>query len=127
MCERRHKGFDLVAEYHVFWADLNIILCLCFSDLFYCSEHVEKAWVDMQRFKELKDKDLREALINYAVMQISMCKKVQNSTWPYLNEFDHFKFVRTFFLEVHGLSIFFSLSLQGIQVWSNAKECFLKM
>uniref|UniRef100_A0A0F8CXP7 Sorting nexin-4 n=1 Tax=Larimichthys crocea TaxID=215358 RepID=A0A0F8CXP7_LARCR len=53
-------------------------------------EHVEKAWVDMQRFKEQKDKDLREALINYAVMQISMCKK-------------------------------------GIQVWGNAKECFLKM
>ncbi|XP_034434896.1 sorting nexin-4-like isoform X2 [Hippoglossus hippoglossus] len=55
-----------------------------------CEEHVEKAWVDMQRFEEQKDKDLREALINYAVMQISMCKK-------------------------------------GIQVWSNAKECFLKM
>uniref|UniRef100_A0A669E227 Sorting nexin 4 n=1 Tax=Oreochromis niloticus TaxID=8128 RepID=A0A669E227_ORENI len=54
------------------------------------AEHVEKAWVDIQRFKEQKDKDLREALINYAVMQISMCKK-------------------------------------GIQVWSNAKECFLKM
>ncbi|KAI9516983.1 intercellular trafficking and secretion [Dissostichus eleginoides] len=55
-----------------------------------CEEHVEKAWVDMQRFKEQKDKDLREALINYAVMQVSMCKK-------------------------------------GIQMWSNAKECFLKM
>nr|XP_020457076.1 sorting nexin-4-like isoform X1 [Monopterus albus] len=55
-----------------------------------CEEHVERAWVDMQRFKEQKDKDLREALINFAVMQISMCKK-------------------------------------GIQVWSNAKECFLKM
>uniref|UniRef100_A0A8C9XJ05 Sorting nexin 4 n=1 Tax=Sander lucioperca TaxID=283035 RepID=A0A8C9XJ05_SANLU len=55
-----------------------------------CEEHVERAWVDMQRFKEQKDKDLREALINYAVMQISMCKK-------------------------------------GIQMWSNAKECFLKM
>uniref|UniRef100_A0A3P8UD00 Sorting nexin 4 n=1 Tax=Amphiprion percula TaxID=161767 RepID=A0A3P8UD00_AMPPE len=55
-----------------------------------CEEHVERAWVDMQRFKEQKDKDLREALINYTVMQISMCKK-------------------------------------GIQVWSNAKECFLKM
>uniref|UniRef100_A0A8D3E7F7 PX domain-containing protein n=1 Tax=Scophthalmus maximus TaxID=52904 RepID=A0A8D3E7F7_SCOMX len=55
-----------------------------------CQEHVERAWVDMQRFEEQKDKDLREALINYAVMQISMCKK-------------------------------------GIQVWSNAKECFIKM
>ncbi|KAM8883965.1 sorting nexin-4-like [Synchiropus splendidus] len=53
-------------------------------------EHVEKAWVDMQRFKEQTNKDLREALINYAAMQINMCKK-------------------------------------GIQVWSNAKECFLKM
>ncbi|XP_029317379.1 LOW QUALITY PROTEIN: sorting nexin-4-like [Cottoperca gobio] len=55
-----------------------------------CDVHVERGWVDMQRFKEQKDKDLREALINYAVMQISMCKK-------------------------------------GIQMWSNAKECFLKM
>ncbi|KAM3857094.1 sorting nexin-4-like [Diretmus argenteus] len=55
-----------------------------------CEEHAEGAWVDVHRFKEQKDKDLREALINYAVMQISMCKK-------------------------------------GIQVWSNAKECFLKM
>ncbi|XP_040886191.1 sorting nexin-4-like [Toxotes jaculatrix] len=55
-----------------------------------CEEHVERAWVDIQRFEEQKDKDLQEALINYAVMQINMCKK-------------------------------------GIQVWSNAKECFLKM
>ncbi|KAM8910262.1 sorting nexin-4-like [Spinachia spinachia] len=55
-----------------------------------CKEHVDRAWVDMQRFKEQKDKDLREALINYAVMQISMCKK-------------------------------------GTQMWSNAKDCFLKM
>ncbi|TNN23249.1 Sorting nexin-4 [Liparis tanakae] len=53
-------------------------------------EHVERAWLDMQRFNEQKDRDLREALISYAVMQISMCKK-------------------------------------GVQVWSNAKECFLKM
>ncbi|XP_056281145.1 sorting nexin-4-like [Pseudoliparis swirei] len=55
-----------------------------------CDEHVERAWLDMQRFNEQKDRDLREALISYAVMQISMCKK-------------------------------------GVQVWSNAKECFLKM
>uniref|UniRef100_A0A3Q2P4S4 Sorting nexin 4 n=1 Tax=Fundulus heteroclitus TaxID=8078 RepID=A0A3Q2P4S4_FUNHE len=53
-------------------------------------EFVEKAWTDIERFKEQKDKDLREALISYAIMQISMCKK-------------------------------------GIQVWSNAKECFNKM
>ncbi|XP_068163329.1 sorting nexin-4-like isoform X1 [Antennarius striatus] len=51
---------------------------------------VDRACLDLQRFKEQKDKDLKEALINYAVMQISMCKK-------------------------------------GIQVWGNARECFLKM
>ncbi|XP_033832248.1 sorting nexin-4-like [Periophthalmus magnuspinnatus] len=55
-----------------------------------CQEQVERGLVDMQRFKEQKDKDLKEALISYALMQVSMCKK-------------------------------------GIQVWSNAKECFLKM
>uniref|UniRef100_A0A8C7KC06 Sorting nexin 4 n=1 Tax=Oncorhynchus kisutch TaxID=8019 RepID=A0A8C7KC06_ONCKI len=55
-----------------------------------CEEYVKGAWVDMQRFKEQKDRDLREALIGYAVMQISMCKK-------------------------------------GIQVWTNAKDCFHKM
>ncbi|XP_027899422.1 sorting nexin-4-like isoform X2 [Xiphophorus couchianus] len=55
-----------------------------------CDEHAEKAWADIVRFKDQKDKDLKEAFINYALMQISMCKK-------------------------------------GIQVWSNAKECFLKM
>ncbi|KAM9305733.1 LOW QUALITY PROTEIN: sorting nexin-4 [Gastrophryne carolinensis] len=53
-------------------------------------EFVQKAWLDIDRFKEQKNRDLKEALINYAVMQISMCKK-------------------------------------GIQVWSNAKECFSKM
>ncbi|CAB1327623.1 unnamed protein product [Coregonus sp. 'balchen'] len=46
-----------------------------------CEEYVKGAWVDMQRFKEQKDRDLREALIGYA----------------------------------------------GIQVWTNAKECFHKM
>nr|XP_020463317.1 sorting nexin-4-like isoform X1 [Monopterus albus] len=55
-----------------------------------CQEFVRTAWEDIERFKEQKDKDLREALISYAVVQISMCKK-------------------------------------GIQVWSNAKECFSKM
>ncbi|XP_035989583.1 sorting nexin-4 [Fundulus heteroclitus] len=55
-----------------------------------CEEHAEKAWVDILRFKDQKDKDLQEALISYALMQISICKK-------------------------------------GIQVWSNARECFLKM
>uniref|UniRef100_A0A8C3AXG5 Sorting nexin 4 n=1 Tax=Cyclopterus lumpus TaxID=8103 RepID=A0A8C3AXG5_CYCLU len=55
-----------------------------------CQEFVRTAWEDIGRFKEQKDRDLREALISYAIMQISMCKK-------------------------------------GIQVWSNAKECFNKM
>ncbi|XP_034042295.1 sorting nexin-4 [Thalassophryne amazonica] len=55
-----------------------------------CQEFVRAAWEDIERFKEQKDRDLREALISYAIMQISMCKK-------------------------------------GIQVWSNAKECFSKM
>ncbi|XP_034641194.1 sorting nexin-4 isoform X2 [Trachemys scripta elegans] len=53
-------------------------------------EFVKSAWTDIERFKEQKNQDLKEALINYAVMQISMCKK-------------------------------------GIQVWTNAKECFSKM
>ncbi|XP_061698396.1 sorting nexin-4 [Syngnathoides biaculeatus] len=55
-----------------------------------CQEFMQTAWEDIERFKEQKDKDLREALISYAIMQISLCKK-------------------------------------GIQVWSNAKECFNKM
>uniref|UniRef100_A0A8C6M5M5 Sorting nexin 4 n=1 Tax=Nothobranchius furzeri TaxID=105023 RepID=A0A8C6M5M5_NOTFU len=55
-----------------------------------CDEHAERAVTDILQFKEQKDKDLQEALISYALMQISMCKK-------------------------------------GIQVWSNARECFLKM
>uniref|UniRef100_A0A8C4VSP3 Sorting nexin 4 n=1 Tax=Gopherus evgoodei TaxID=1825980 RepID=A0A8C4VSP3_9SAUR len=53
-------------------------------------EFVKSAWTDIERFKEQKNHDLKEALISYAVMQISMCKK-------------------------------------GIQVWTNAKECFSKM
>uniref|UniRef100_A0A8C4ZFJ5 PX domain-containing protein n=1 Tax=Gadus morhua TaxID=8049 RepID=A0A8C4ZFJ5_GADMO len=52
--------------------------------------HVGGAWVDVQRFRQQKDRDIREALIGYALMQISMCKK-------------------------------------GVQMWSNTKECFLKM
>ncbi|XP_069472740.1 sorting nexin-4 [Ambystoma mexicanum] len=53
-------------------------------------EFVKSAWEDIDRFREQKNRDLKEALISYAVMQISMCKK-------------------------------------GIQVWTNAKECFSKM
>lgn len=55
-----------------------------------CREHVERSLVDVHRFKEQKDKDLNEALINFALMQVNICKK-------------------------------------GIQMWSNAKDCFLKM
>ncbi|XP_046902237.1 sorting nexin-4 [Hypomesus transpacificus] len=55
-----------------------------------CDEFVKAAWVDIEHFKQQKDSDLKEALISYAIMQISMCKK-------------------------------------GIQVWTNAKECFNKM
>ena len=39
-------------------------------------EFVRNAWADIERFKEQKNRDLKEALISYAVMQISMCKKV---------------------------------------------------
>ncbi|XP_064420017.1 sorting nexin-4 [Latimeria chalumnae] len=55
-----------------------------------CREFVQSARAEIDRFKEQKNQDLKEALISYAVMQISMCKK-------------------------------------GIQVWTNAKECFGKM
>ncbi|KAG8545532.1 hypothetical protein GDO81_020683 [Engystomops pustulosus] len=55
-----------------------------------CRDFVQNAWLEIERFKDQKNRDLKEALINYAVMQISMCKK-------------------------------------GIQVWTNAKECFSKM
>lgn len=39
-------------------------------------DFVKSAWADIERFREQKNHDLKEALINYAVMQISMCKKV---------------------------------------------------
>lgn len=39
-------------------------------------EFVQTAWEDIERFKAQKNKDLHEALISYAIMQISMCKKV---------------------------------------------------
>uniref|UniRef100_A0A671Z4G3 Sorting nexin 4 n=1 Tax=Sparus aurata TaxID=8175 RepID=A0A671Z4G3_SPAAU len=58
-----------------------------------CQEFMRTAWEDIERFKEQKDKDLREALISYAIMQISMCKKVRSSvynkakeTWTTLQE-----------------------------------------
>lgn len=48
-------------------------ICLC-DRVF--REFVRTAWEDIERFKEQKNKDLHEALISYAIMQISMCKKV---------------------------------------------------
>lgn len=48
------------------------------SMCFICREFVKNAWVDIERFKEQKDHDLKEALISYAIMQISMCKKVSS-------------------------------------------------
>lgn len=42
-----------------------------------CRDFVKSAWADIERFKEQKNHDLKEALISYAVMQISMCKKVR--------------------------------------------------
>uniref|UniRef100_A0A671Z457 Sorting nexin 4 n=1 Tax=Sparus aurata TaxID=8175 RepID=A0A671Z457_SPAAU len=50
-----------------------------------CQEFMRTAWEDIERFKEQKDKDLREALISYAIMQISMCKKAKE-TWTTLQE-----------------------------------------
>lgn len=44
--------------------------------MFYFREFVKNAWADIERFKEQKNRDLKEALISYAIMQISMCKKV---------------------------------------------------
>lgn len=49
----------------------HVFVCNCVI-----REFVQTAWEDIERFKEQKDKDLREALISYAIMQISMCKKV---------------------------------------------------
>ena len=40
-------------------------------------DFVKSAWADIERFKEQKNHDLKEALISYAVMQISVCKKVR--------------------------------------------------
>lgn len=33
--------------------------------------------MDMRRFREQTDRDLRDALLGYALMQINMCKKVE--------------------------------------------------
>ncbi|KAK0156156.1 Sorting nexin-4 [Merluccius polli] len=39
-------------------------------------EFMRMSWEDVKRFKEQKDRELREALISYAIMQMSVCKKV---------------------------------------------------
>lgn len=51
--------------------DGGVYLCLVFR------EFLRTAWEDIERFKDQRDRDLREALISYAIMQISMCKKVR--------------------------------------------------
>ncbi|KAL1772714.1 sorting nexin-4 isoform X2 [Sigmodon hispidus] len=38
-------------------------------------EFVKNAWADIEHFKEQKNRDLKEALFSYAVMQISMYEK----------------------------------------------------
>lgn len=80
-------------------------------------EFVRTAWDDIERFKEQKNKDLREALVSYAIMQISMCKKVEARRPSVLTT------PRGAAASLTSCSI----SSQGIQVWSNAKECFSKM
>lgn len=52
------------------------MVCIFVCDCVF-REFVRTAWEDIEHFKEQKDKDLREALISYAIMQISMCKKVR--------------------------------------------------
>lgn len=54
---------------------------------FYFREFVKNAWADIERFKEQKNRDLKEALISYAVMQISMCKKVGSAVSMQLSSF----------------------------------------
>lgn len=118
-------------------------------------EFVRTAWADIERFKEQKNKDLREALISYAIMQISMCKKVFSYVCflfstvyicscilAYLKMPGFVKLILSSvqFFQKNKLpryccmslriALVFSLSpslSQGIQVWSNAKECFNKM
>lgn len=45
------------------------------------SEFVRSAWSDIERFKDQKNHDLKESLISYAIMQISMCKKVRDTAF----------------------------------------------
>lgn len=62
---------------------------------FYFREFVKNAWADIERFKEQKNHDLKEALISYAVMQISMCKKVGEGTSIFRSAY---KFLQNWFL-----------------------------
>lgn len=53
----------------------SVLRCFLFA-LIYLRDFMKSAWADIERFKEQKNHDLKEALISYAVMQISMAKKV---------------------------------------------------
>lgn len=106
---------------------------------------MQTAWEDIERFKEQKNKDLREALISYAIMQMSMCKKVFSDLCVF--PFTQLVFVLVYLPTLKRVyetdsssaplvalclseSLLFPLTpslSQGIQVWSNAKECFNKM
>lgn len=91
-------------------------------------EFVRTAWGDIERFKEQKNKDLREALVSYAIMQISMCKKVKLSPSVLTVQCAilHVCVCASASHSRTSSSLAWLLS-QGIQVWSNAKECFSKM
>lgn len=67
---------------------------------------VQTAWEDIERFKEQKNKDLHEALISYAIMQISMCKKVFRPILNVGSVKDHYMF------SLH--SFFFSSGNPGV-------------
>lgn len=84
------------------------------------------AWEDIERFKEQKNKDLREALVSYAIMQISMCKKVKLSSSILTVQCAILHACVSASHSHTSCSLAWLLS-QGIQVWSNAKECFSKM
>ncbi|MGH0152256.1 UNVERIFIED_CONTAM: hypothetical protein FKN15_048917 [Acipenser sinensis] len=69
-----------------------------------CDEYVRKAWIDIDRFKEQKNQDLKEALISYAVMQISMCKKISclvSGEKPFQCSQCDMRFIQKYLLQRH--------------------------
>lgn len=70
---------------HLFHANVLMQVCVI-------REFIRTAWDDIERFKDQKDKDLREALISYAIMQISMCKKV----WRHSSTVSFFLYIQLF-------------------------------